>query len=362
MYERIPKKEKDDRKYPYRDADLIGISSIFMAEYGALRREIEISATHQKDMMNFSILTFTAMVGLFGVPKAQETSQSLSYVYLLFPWVFYLLLLQYADKTIRILRVADYIQNNLRRKVIETCGEYFWQWEIYKSYESYPLTSKKLALLLDKSRWLIFIFPSIISIVLFLTAFEDAKNVFRHTIVLLLIADVVALFIISLWVIPKLDETMGVRTREDIMNLDGFEKDRKAEGIARIITQNLDKLPQETQEVLLEELSNNDEAVGAVSRALAEHLDKLPKYMRNDQLKKLSKYDEAAGIVANTIARYYKKLPEDVTELLFDLAENEETAYAAANALTRYYEKLPEKARNKLLEALVKKKENGNPS
>jgi len=30
----------------------------------------------------------------------------------------------------RFTKIADYIHNNLRKKVYDTCGEYVWQWEI----------------------------------------------------------------------------------------------------------------------------------------------------------------------------------------------------------------------------------------
>lgn len=226
----------DKCKYPYRGMDLMGISNVFIAEYNALRRELEIFLEHQKDIMNFSVLVFTAILGLFGILRTQIENEDIfrpaSYVFLLFPWIFYLLALLYADKTVRILRIADYLQNHLRKRIIRISGELFWQWELYKMHESFPLKSRNLALLFDRTRWLIFMGPSVMSIILFFGLYYDVKiSSYRNIVnlsndiiaILLLATNAVAIMLIWKFVIPRLQETMGVESRKDVVDLDTYD-------------------------------------------------------------------------------------------------------------------------------------------
>lgn len=195
-----------------------GKLQILIAEYEALRREIELLIEHQKEIMHFSILGFAAMIGLLGVLGNNKNFQNLSYVYLLFPWFFLLLTLLYADKTVRILRAADYIHNYLRKNTVELSGmneKYFWQWELYKSRSKFK---KELALALDRSRWLIFIFPIFLS---FALIFILCDNMDETTALFQLInfyGVMISIFVITLWVILPLEETkpIGNRKTEDL--------------------------------------------------------------------------------------------------------------------------------------------------
>jgi hypothetical protein len=110
--------------------------SLFIAEYNILRKEIDLYHTQQDSIVNFVILIFTAMFGVLGASiaistsTASKTAESLAFIFLLFPFIYTLLSFFYLDRTLRIIRIADYIHNNLRKKVYDTCGEYVWQWEI----------------------------------------------------------------------------------------------------------------------------------------------------------------------------------------------------------------------------------------
>lgn len=198
----------------------------FMAEYNALRREIELLIEHQKDIMNFSILTIVAMATLFGAIEAKKELQPVSYVYLVFPWIFLLLALLYADKTARILRVADYIHNYLRREIIEMCGdENVLQWELYKS-NRYSFR-RKLALVLDRIRWFIFFIPAFFSFWLFFLLSDDIERPLIDFVILMdFIIFAIFVVIVMIWAILPLEETSPIEDRP-VVDLKKRKKRRK---------------------------------------------------------------------------------------------------------------------------------------
>ncbi len=209
----------NNKKYPYKGEDLLGISEILIAEYNVLRKEIDLCHEHQKEIMNFLFLVFIAMVSLLGFLITTEMSNIVSIIFLIFPLIFSLLSLIYTDRTVHILRLADYIHNVLRKKINKICGEKVWQWETYKKHT--PPFTKKLTLILDKSRWLIFLFPSIISIIFFFVLMYNEILTYLYFALPLIIFD----FIISSFSIYSMlgvEETTGIENRE-IENLDDFE-------------------------------------------------------------------------------------------------------------------------------------------
>jgi len=345
----------NSNKYPYKGTNLVGTSNIFIAEYNALRRELEIFIEHQKEIMNFSILTFTAMVGLYGFIIGNKNSfgdlQSVSYVFLLFPWIFFLLTLLYADKTIRILRVADYLQNHLRVRIKKICGENFWQWELYKMHESFPLSVRKIALGFDKARWLIFYLPSIFSIMLFFSLpFAANLKLIAYFSVTIFSFEVISP--ISPLISP-LEETMGVGPRENVVDLDEYEKDKIEKSIARAIVDNFKKIPDD--EII--KLSKEERAAGAVANAIVRYFTDLS-YNVQDLLSELSMRDETAGAVARAIEENFDKLPQNVREdLLLKLSEKERAAGSVADIVSTNFDKLPEGVRNELLLKLSEKDE-----
>ena len=77
-------------------------------------------------------------------------------------------------------------QNDLRKKAIGICKyEDIWRWEIYKSGEkSLKRTTAKW---LDMIRWFIFIFPGFICIVLFFALPSNIKSIVDIKIIILLL-------------------------------------------------------------------------------------------------------------------------------------------------------------------------------
>lgn len=270
------------------DTNLAIASQALIAEYGALRREIELLIEHQKEIMNFSILTFVAMAGLFGIvfetdilSKNEGISQVFPYIYLVFPSIFLLLALLYADKTVRILRAAAYLHSDLRERISRICEDTeVWRWELYKSdKDSFKVT---LASRLDWMRWLIFILPSIISIGIFLILNNDVIDHIDTKIVIIIILSLYAIIIAYIiWLIPQLQETTPFKDEKSVSKI-------VAENVASIVAEHHDKLPSNVGS-LLSEFAENDETADAVAIAVAKHFDKLPEDVRNELLLKLVK-------------------------------------------------------------------------
>lgn len=196
------------------------ISNLIIAEYNVLRKELDIYHEHQKEMMNFLFLTVIAMVSFIGVIFSLNLSPTLSIIFLLFPLIFSFLTFLYTERTIRIIGIADYIHNFLRRKVIKLFGENIWQWEIYKDHA--PLVNKRIALVLDKLRWLIFIVPSIFSIIIFIIISYDIFLVYLFIFIPMLVIVIISI-IFSIVTMFIVEETTGIKDRKDIIILDDFE-------------------------------------------------------------------------------------------------------------------------------------------
>lgn len=65
-----------DNKHSLGNPGSVDVQQIFIAEYNALRREIELLIEHQKDIVNFTILTIAAMAGLFGILKTEAEHEN----------------------------------------------------------------------------------------------------------------------------------------------------------------------------------------------------------------------------------------------------------------------------------------------
>ena len=204
-------------KYPLHGDDLEGVVSVLIAEYNVLRGEIDVYHHHQKEIMNFVFLVLTAMFGIVGAGLALKPEQlpSIAFIFLLFPFVYTLLSFLYADRTIRIIRIADYMHNYLRKKVDEITGEHVWQWEIYKRHTT--IFSRRLALVLDKARWLVFLLPSILSICIFFFFVHSPKQPYQ---IALISADSIAI-LLCLVVMFITEETTGIKDKQRV-DLDAF--------------------------------------------------------------------------------------------------------------------------------------------
>jgi hypothetical protein len=152
-------------------------AEILAEEYRVLRAEIGRYQDHQSQIMNFSFLVLTgalAYVGaLINTPNAHVAAYR-AVILLYLPMVFAVLAALYSDRSIRILRMADYLTNYLRPKVSALMHVKVWQWEVYKSTSS-PV-NRRLAYTLDKIRWSVFILPVLGCVVLYASLDQPAHG------------------------------------------------------------------------------------------------------------------------------------------------------------------------------------------
>lgn len=211
------KVDSQKTKYPLHGDDLEGVVLVFIAEYNVLRGEIDVYHHHQKEIMNFVFLVLTAMFGIVGAGLALKPDQlpSIAFIFLFFPFVYTLLSFLYADRTIRIIRIADYLHNYLRRKVDEVTGKHMWQWEIYKRHTT--IFSRRLALFLDKVRWGVFLLPSFISVCIFFFFVPSPKQLYQ---IALIFVDGIAMLLCFV-VMFITEETTGIKDKQKV-DLDAF--------------------------------------------------------------------------------------------------------------------------------------------
>lgn len=185
-----------------------------LMEYEVLRREIDV---YHEQMEKITAYNLLALGALFPALEWLNRNREFSFVLMLYPLLFCLFGYLYADKMVRVLRIADYLHNGLRPKVIRHCEEAVLQWEIYKKHFSpFPTAT---ALYLDLTRWALFVLPGAISMALYFIFYEG--SFYRISDVLLLILDAILLLLLAL-AIHNINETTGITSRQDI-DLDQYE-------------------------------------------------------------------------------------------------------------------------------------------
>ena len=196
--------------YQLSEERINGIIDVHIAEYNALRREIDLYHQHQKRIMQFMIVILTTLLGILGSQSSRTIAslQPLLPAFLLFPLIFTLLSLLYLDRTIRIIRIADYLHNHLRNNVEEITAANIWQWEIYKSHTE--LFDRRVALILDRVRWMMFVIPSILCVMIFI--FFDTNPLEQIDLLMYVFNFILILIsLIAMWVA---EETTGINVRE----------------------------------------------------------------------------------------------------------------------------------------------------
>jgi len=183
-------------------------SDLIIAEYNILRSELTLYHEHQKELINYSLFTIFGLLGALLPVVTSGKQKDYAFVILFASPIIAVLGLMYTDRTIRILRIAHYIHNYLRPKACSLIGSKIWQWEIYKRYASpFP---KQVSILLDRVRWILFVLPGILSIILFVIL----KNPVPWNpveIALFVIAVVSPLSVLGVSII--VEETSGIRTQ-----------------------------------------------------------------------------------------------------------------------------------------------------
>ncbi len=132
---------------------------IRLAEYSALRDEITTFLSLQVQFMNWSVVLGGAIAGLFIENRSFE-------LVALFPLPFLIFGFLYLDAKARVLRAAKYIQNELRPTLIDPADEALsLRWELFIR-EKYVF--KNGLSVGEKSRWVLFLMPSVLSMIIWL--------------------------------------------------------------------------------------------------------------------------------------------------------------------------------------------------
>ncbi len=198
---------------PTHGSDLL--TAMVVAEYQTLRVEIGRFQDHQQQTLNFGFLVLAAIVAGLGSVLAGsahplvQVLRDYHLVFLVVPLIFLFLGALFAERTIRIMRVGDYLDREVRQLVKEVLNKDVLRWEDHR--RSPRLFAKRvfrvisLGRLLDIVRWVGFIGPIGLSLIL-LSIAQPQLEVNEW---FLLALDVIALGITCMFAV-KIDESSGV--------------------------------------------------------------------------------------------------------------------------------------------------------
>ncbi len=144
--------------------------SAMNTEYTAIRQEIRTASEHQRAVVQLSVTIFAGVLTLVGVgaQATGSTRNSIGEVLLLVPLAYVVLALTTADAGRRIVMMACYIHYDLRECLKkELNGVEIWRWEeyVYTYIKELRRTTRWTFTFIDKSRWLIFVFPSVVAMI-----------------------------------------------------------------------------------------------------------------------------------------------------------------------------------------------------
>lgn len=197
-----------------------------IAEFNQLRGEINVYHDHQKEEIYFAMIV---LGGIFATLVASNITSVFPEVFLIFPLILTSLALAYADRTVRILRIATYIHQHLRQNLIRELGtSRVLQWEVFKKHRvsrrKEELDSAKpscfqdrvllwfkrnipeIPLILDVMRVAQFVVPSIFCVLLFVFVNNRPWGVFQF----LLVAVSIIIAVLPVYFFVKSEETSGI--------------------------------------------------------------------------------------------------------------------------------------------------------
>lgn len=181
-----------------------------LEEFKILREEISLYHKQQKELVNFALVLTLGLTSIF-IPSITKVRAYPS-VLLLFSHLFSLLGLMYADRTLRILRIADYIYNVQRPLLEKFIGQRVWWWEDYKRVTT--VFNRQFAKFLDRLRWFIFLFPPI-SIVCAVFFLKTGKHWAKFEVACLSIS--IVLLVLNVITILILEESSGIREKTIVL-------------------------------------------------------------------------------------------------------------------------------------------------
>ena len=128
-------------------------------------------------------------------------------LFLLIPLVYSLLGFLYLDKSIRVIRLADYIHNCLRKQLQDICDSDVWNWEIYKKKTT--RFSGAVSTVLDRMRICSFILPSVLSIAAFRIFDNGPLSIWEISLIVISGVSIIGLLVVA----AKVQETSGSEDR-----------------------------------------------------------------------------------------------------------------------------------------------------
>ena len=174
-------------------------------EYRVLRSEIQQYHSERNNYVNYSVTLTGALLAFISAMKL--LSVELSILFLLMPLLYSLLGFLYLDRSIRVIRLADYIHNYLRKQLQDVSDTDVWNWEIYKKKTT--RFSKVVSLILDQIRICSFILPSVVSIAVFFIFDNEALSFLEISLIMISAISVIGMLIIAV----KVQETSGAEDR-----------------------------------------------------------------------------------------------------------------------------------------------------
>ena len=182
-----------------------------LEEYRALRSEIDLYHRQQNQSVNFSLIGVIAVASAFGTLQGTQNAQdSIFPGMLLLGLALFVILngIAFADRSIRIKRIAGYLDGCLRVELVKILGgPNVWSWEIFKrvSHEQADSLTRVGTLLLDYFRLSLFWAFPLGSILLY---FWKVGAVRTLPEVILLTLNLPA-FVVLAWASRQIQETLG---------------------------------------------------------------------------------------------------------------------------------------------------------
>jgi len=186
--------------------ELTAATSALIAEYASLRDEIGRHQHQQKEIMQFgyAVLPVAAVIAVAIVGQAPDRLRAYAFGLLVFPLIYGVLAAIYTDRTFRLMWVGDYLHNHLRPQICKLLQLNIWQWEEYRRRTT--LFNRIAVSVLDRSRWLVFIGPSLGCIIAFMIIAGPSAGPWLE---LWLVGDVL-IFGTSIWAMLFVNEVGGV--------------------------------------------------------------------------------------------------------------------------------------------------------
>jgi len=163
-----------------------------LAEYQAMRAEIERRANSQHLYTNYAMAFLGAITTAMGFSK---DNPNIAIVFLVAPIFFSILGILFLREAIIIMKIGNYIHNGIRPNVIRLLiSDDIWKWEFF--YFEEKLIKRLIVSALNRARWLVFVIPSIISLAFY--HLVPKQTAIRHEDVLYIISVLVIIFNIIL--------------------------------------------------------------------------------------------------------------------------------------------------------------------